>query len=102
MPAMHFPPHEWRLLELGAGIGPGVVRRLEEAGVHSLQALREQGVDRIIERICCASGQPSWANRRAALLRVLMLDGTGSKAPVAQAESASPEHTRLRPRSLAR
>lgn len=75
---MRFALHERQLLELCAGIGPGVVRRLEEAGVHSLQGLREQGVDRIIERICCASGQPSWANRRAALLRVLTLDGSGS------------------------
>lgn len=71
---MGFAPHERRVLELGAGLGPVVVRRLEDAGVHSLQALREQGVDPIVERICGALGQPSWANRRTALLRVLSLE----------------------------
>ena len=53
------------------GIGLGVVDRMEWAGVHSLQQLRDLGVDAVVDRICNGVGNFAWRNRRRALLRAL-------------------------------
>ena len=53
------------------GLGPTVINRLEAQGLTSLDALREMGVDRVIDLVCNAVGSPAWKNRHAALARAL-------------------------------
>jgi general L-amino acid transport system ATP-binding protein len=53
------------------GIGPAVIRRLETVGVLSLADLAQRGVGDVMVEICHQLGSPAWANRRAALNRVL-------------------------------
>jgi len=66
-----FPEHERRQLLCMPGIGELVIRRLEQAGVHSLRDLRERGIDTLVEHICGLGGNPAWRNRRRALARAL-------------------------------
>ncbi len=68
---MNFPIEERCVLLETNGIGPEVVRRLEEAGFHSLEAMRAIGVDRVIDTMCSHVGTGAWANRRRALQRAL-------------------------------
>jgi hypothetical protein len=68
---MAFTYEERRQLLVATGIGPTVVQRLEEAGVDSLDKLRQVGVDRAVDRICSRIGSMGWATRRRALARVL-------------------------------
>ncbi len=68
MASGQFPPTERRLLLSTRGIGAVVVQRLEQAGFDSLQALREAGTARVVER---AGAHPAWHNRRRALQRAL-------------------------------
>jgi hypothetical protein len=74
---MTFSTEERGVLLETNGIGPEVVRRLEEAGFHSLDHMRAIGVDRVIETMCSYVGTRAWANRRRALQRVL---GSASRA----------------------
>lgn len=62
---------ERRLLLATPGLGPVVVQRLETAGVTSLAALRQRGVDRVIDQLCREAGSPAWRNRRRALAKAL-------------------------------
>lgn len=71
-----FTSAERRLLLTTAGIGQGVIDRIECAGVHSLQQLRALGVDAMVERICDGVGNFAWRNRKRALLRALAAVGT--------------------------
>lgn len=66
-----FNEHERRLLLATPGLGPVVVQRLEGAGVTSLAALRQRGVDRVVDQLCQAAGNAAWRNRRRALARAL-------------------------------
>lgn len=52
-------------------VGPGVVARLEEAGIDSLSALRHAGVEAVVKGVCDRLGTSGWANRQKALLRAL-------------------------------
>jgi hypothetical protein len=69
--AARFPSHERRYLCAWPGIGDGVVDRIEQAGIASLQQLHQRGVDNVLESICRAQGQAAWRNRRRALQRAL-------------------------------
>ena len=66
-----FSQTERRLLLATRGIGLGVIERIECAGVHSLQQLRDLGVDSLVDLICHGVGSYAWRNRRRALLRAL-------------------------------
>lgn len=68
---MAFTHEERRQLLVTTGIGPIVVQRLEEAGVDSLDKLRQVGVDRAVDGICSRIGSIGWATRRRALARAL-------------------------------
>lgn len=59
-------------LLLEPGIGPIVIRRLEEVGVRSVADLVRRGVEPTVQSICASMGQHAWQNRRAALVRALM------------------------------
>ena len=66
-----FHDQERRLLLAQPRIGPKVVDRLEQAGIHSFDALRRLGVEQAIRLIRSAVGSTAWVNRRSALERVL-------------------------------
>lgn len=66
-----FSDAERRHLLAQPGLGPVVVQRLESAGVSSLDALRQRGVDRVIDLLCRSGGSASWRNRRRALARAV-------------------------------
>jgi hypothetical protein len=69
-----------QLLLRAPGVGPGVVRRLEQVGVQSLSDLVRRGVDPTVSAICAETGHQGWANRRDALVRALteVARGAGS------------------------
>lgn len=77
-----FPAEERALLLTMPQIGPAVVARLEAAGFHSLQMLRECGVDAAVDAVCRQLGSGAWSNRRRALRRAL---GRGAHDPAARA-----------------
>jgi hypothetical protein len=53
------------------GLGPTVVSRLEAQGLSSLQAMRDMGIERVVEMVCLAVGSSAWKNRHAALVKAL-------------------------------
>jgi hypothetical protein len=69
--APRFAQHERYLLLTERGISHGVVQRLEDAGIHSFEQLRHQGVEATVRRICAGLGSSAWANRQRALERAL-------------------------------
>lgn len=69
--AARFAPAERRLLLSTPGIGPGVIQRLESAGIHSLAQISALGVQGTVRHVCEHLGTMAWANRRGALDRVL-------------------------------
>ena len=69
--APRFAPDERRLLLSTPGIGPGVIQRLESAGIHSLAQIRALGVQGTVRHVCEQLGTMAWANRRGALDRAL-------------------------------
>jgi hypothetical protein len=71
MSAERFPAAERRVLLTAPGIGEIVVQRLEMAGFHSLQALREAGASVAAECVKRQVGSGAWLNRRRALERVI-------------------------------
>lgn len=66
-----FSPHERALLLSTPGIGPGVVQRLEGAGIHSLAQIRAMGVPGAVQHVCQHLGTMAWANRQGALTKAL-------------------------------
>ncbi|MDR0212051.1 MAG: helix-hairpin-helix domain-containing protein [Pseudomonas putida] len=59
---MPFPPHERAsLLEL-KGVGPTVIARLEQLGIHSLTELSECSVTDILTSASAAVGSTCWKN----------------------------------------
>jgi hypothetical protein len=68
---VRFSDAERRHLLAQPGLGPVVVQRLESAGVGSLDALRQRGVDRVIDLLCRSGGSVAWRNRRRALARAV-------------------------------
>ena len=75
---MPFPHDERRHLLAMPGIGPVVMTRLEQAGFHSLAAIRAAGAERVVEAVMQQVGSLAWNNRRAALERAL-LSSSGSR-----------------------
>jgi hypothetical protein len=75
-----FTAAERRLLLATPGIGHGVIERIECAGVHSLQQLRDLGVDSVVDHICEGEGNLAWRNRKRALLRALAAVGEAQPA----------------------
>ena len=76
LPPLHtgsvgFSKVERRLLLTTRGIGLGVIERIECAGVHSLEQLRNLGVDGLVDHICDGVGNLAGRNRKRALLRAL-------------------------------
>jgi len=59
-----------RLLRLPQ-IGPTVIDRLAAAGFHSLDTMRQAGLDAVVGAVCRQMGTRAWANRRRALARAL-------------------------------
>ena len=70
---MGFSHEERKVLFNVPGIGPGVVDRLEQAGVESLEMLRRIGAEAATARVCRLLGSSAWCNRRRALERALAL-----------------------------
>lgn len=68
---MPFIEEERALLLSAPGVGPMVIARLEAAGIESLRALRQVGVEQAIAQVCTQIGTAAWRNRQAALLGVL-------------------------------
>lgn len=68
---MSFPEHERSTLLRTPGIGPGVIRQLEAAGIDSMRLLRSVTANGAVECICARIGKPGWANRRKALMRAM-------------------------------
>lgn len=66
-----FDARDRRRLLSQPGIGPGVLSRLEAAGVYSLKDIRSQGIDNVIARVERDLGPSAWSNRRRALARVV-------------------------------
>jgi len=66
-PAPRFAPDERALLLATPGIGPGVILRLEGAGIHSFAQIRALGVRGTVLHVCEHLGTMAWANRQRAL-----------------------------------
>lgn len=68
---MSLPPDQRQHLLRSPRLGPGVVRRLEQVGVTSLDELRGERLDAVLEAICQQDGSPAWHGRRRPLQRAL-------------------------------
>jgi hypothetical protein len=53
------------------GVGPGMVRRLEDAGFSSIAQMRTLGAQHVVTAMCEFVGDDAWANRRKAIQRVI-------------------------------
>jgi predicted flap endonuclease-1-like 5' DNA nuclease len=70
-----FRPEERALLLATPGIGAGVIKRLEETGIHSFAQIHEMGVQGAVRHVCEHMGTTAWANRRRALSKALAAVG---------------------------
>jgi predicted RecB family nuclease len=77
---MGFEADERRVLLALPGIGPGVLQRLEQAGIDSLDALCAVGADAVVLQVCKTLGHGAWRNRHRALQRALALARSGRGA----------------------
>lgn len=59
---MPFAPEERALLLAVRGVGPGVLRRLEQIGIHSLQALAARDAGAICAEVSALLGTTCWRN----------------------------------------
>ena len=66
-----FAPHERARLLKATGIGPGVIQRLEEAGIHSFAQIQELGVQGTVLQVHLRLGTKALANRQRALIKAL-------------------------------
>ena len=66
-----FAPHERASLLKATGIGPGVIQRLEEAGIHSFAQIQELGVQGTVQQVHLRLGTKALANRQRALIKAL-------------------------------
>jgi len=67
-----FAPSERAVLLATPGIGPGVIDRLESAGIHTFEQMRTLGVSGTVHRVCEHLGSKAWANRQRALRKALL------------------------------
>lgn len=70
-PRSAFRPEERKALLGAPRIGPVIVMRLEQAGLGSLDRLREVGAALAAGIVCTLQGGPAWMNRHRALARAL-------------------------------
>ena len=66
-----FPETERKLLLCEPGINAQVVARLEQAGFHSLDHLKREGVASAVLRVCSELSTIGWATRRKPLERAV-------------------------------
>lgn len=66
-----FAPHERARLLKATGIGPGVIQRLEEAGIHSFAQIQKLGVQGTVLQVYQRLGTQALANRQRALSKAL-------------------------------
>lgn len=69
--APRFDPQDRAYLLRLPQIGPTVIDRLSAAGFHSLDTMRQAGLDKVVGAVCRQVGTRAWANRRRALARAL-------------------------------
>lgn len=67
-----FTPAERAALLATPGIGPGVIERLESAGIHTFEQMRAMGVHATVRHVCEHLGTKAWANRQRALRKALL------------------------------
>lgn len=60
--AMTFRDEERRLLLAVKGVGPTVIRRLEEMGLHDLKSLSRVTTDTVLSHVSAALGASCWKN----------------------------------------
>lgn len=87
-----FSPPDRALLLGISGLGPQTIRRLEEAGIDSLEKLRLLGADRASELVCAHLGTQAWRNRRKPIERALgaCIGGRGPAADAAAHGTCEP------------
>ncbi|GBR09316.1 helix-hairpin-helix domain-containing protein [Asaia siamensis] len=59
---MPFPESERQLLLAGKGVGPTVLQRIEENGIHCLADLANQTAQALCYRIAAKLGATCWSN----------------------------------------
>ena len=69
--AARFSGAERQLLLLTPGVGPMVLERMEDVGITSVEQLRREGVEAVVDLVCRRVGSTAWANRKGALGRAL-------------------------------
>ena len=65
--AVRFSDAERQLLLLTPGVGPMVLERMEDVGINSVEQLRCEGVEAVVDLVCRRVGSTAWANRKGAL-----------------------------------
>lgn len=59
---MPFSADERAVLLAVKGVGPTVIARFEQIGIHSLDALADNGVDEIVGQVAAMLGTTCWKN----------------------------------------
>jgi len=59
---MPFTPEERTLLLAVRGVGPGMLRRFEQIGIHDLATLAERDAGAICTEVAGLLGTPCWRN----------------------------------------
>ena len=62
--AVRFSDAERQLLLLTPGVGPMVLERMEDVGITSVEQLRREGVEAVVDLVCRRVGSTAWANRK--------------------------------------
>ena len=62
-PCLAFNPRERAILLAVRGVGPGVVARLEQLGIHRLETLARQGAAAICADVAAMLGSTCWRNQ---------------------------------------
>lgn len=83
-PDARFSELERQFLLLQPRMGPQVVQRLEQAGFHSIQQLLEARATLVVLRVSDDRDFSTWANRRKALQRALLIWSAREQATLAR------------------
>jgi hypothetical protein len=70
-PPARCPPEQRRILLLQAGLGEGVLKRLEAAGYDSIETLKAEGVQEVIDDVSGRGRRGAMRNRCRALERAI-------------------------------
>lgn len=68
---LRFVARERRHLLASPRLGPGVVGRLEQFGITSIDTMRSMGVDAVVRALCEPGHNKAMLNRRRALLQAV-------------------------------